>query len=458
MSNISRPKTRMIHFSKSASVDPEEQRDINSSRGNVARTVKVDGKDFELYPWGENNLLPNERLKLLRSNGDAQNLIEARADFIFGGGFGWFKHVEENGIINRIPFSNKATKNYAKSYGMEGLSGLVNAMCTSLIETGNVFVNRTLEGNLPVYSVKDAIVCRAVKTTGRNVETWLMNSDWSSSESVSKNTIATPAYNAKNANLAETIFQLRPYQSGQAYYGFAQYWGEETVMWIEVMNFIAKSIGSTVKHNKNIAHICRVATAYFDQMIANDAAGSDNNDDSYDPEKEKEKVRGAFYKNVEEMITSESGPKVIFDECDIGPDGKMSGMIAFEEIKRSLNAKELQEAYDIALRAFANASRMLPTLAGVSDGKTIGGSGSELKVSANYQQFFRTPRERQLILSPFNHDVKAALKLPDDVYAGFFDILLVSDDKNPAGKQPKTQQDSGNQDSNSQQTDQEDVA
>ena len=435
----------MIRFSKSASVAPAEQRDITSSRGNVQRSVKAGGKNYDLYPWGENNLLPNDRIKLLRTNGDAQNLIEARADFLYGGGFGWFKHVNKNGIITREPYTDNATEEYQDAYGMDDIGDVANQMCTSLIETGNVFVNRTLQENLPVYSVKDSLIVRATIAHAKNVQTWLINSDWGSHESVGKNTIPVPAYNQEKV-VTETIFQLRPYQTGQPYYGFAQYWGEETVQWIEVMNFIAKSIGQTVKHNKNIAHICRVASQYFDQMIA--SGSIEDTDDSYDPEKEKEKVRKEFYNNVEKMIESEDGPRIIFDECDMGPDGKMAGMVAFEEIKRSLNAKELQEAYDTALRAFANASRLLPSLAGVSDGKTLGGSGSELKVSANYQQFFRTPRERQMILRPFNRDVKTALKLPKDVFAGFYDILLVSDDKNPAGKESKNTQDAGKKDAN----------
>ena len=437
---------RQIVFSKSASVDPAEQRDINSSRGNVQRSVSAGKKSFELYPWGENNLLPNERIKLLRTNGDAQNLIEARADFLFGGGFGFFKHSQKAGIVTREPFTNSAIEDYTEAYGMSDLNDVTNQMCTSLIESGNIFVNRTLVDKLPIYSIKDAMTCRATVAKGKNPGTWLLNSDWSNGESVMKNTLPVLAYNTENATQKETIFQLKPFQSGQPYYGFAQYWGDETVMWIEVMNFIAKSIGQTVKHNKNIAHICRVATQYFDQMVANTMM-DEIIDDSYNPEKEKQKARDEFYKNVQKMIESEDGPRIIFDECDMS-EGQLTGMIAFEEIKRSLNAKELQEAYDTALRAFANASRLLPTLAGVSDGKTIGGSGSELKVSANYQQFFRTPRERQLILRPFNRDVKAALKLPKDVFAGFFDILLVSDDKNSAGKENKTTQDAGKKDSN----------
>ncbi len=256
-----KPKTRFIHFS--ASVDPEQPRDQNSSRGNIQRSIKAGSKNFELYPWGENNLLPNERINLLRTNGDAGNLIEARADFLYGGGFSWFKHINKNGIITREPYSDNSTDEYADAYGMNDLADVTNQMCTSLIETGNIFVNRSIVGDFPVYSVKDSLICRATLAKASEIQTWLLNSDWSNSESLSKNTIAVPAFNFGKEKQSETIFQLRPFQTGQPYYGFAQYWGDETVLWIETMNFIAKSIGQTVKHNKNIAHICRVATQYF---------------------------------------------------------------------------------------------------------------------------------------------------------------------------------------------------
>ncbi|PWJ48676.1 hypothetical protein CLV98_1523, partial [Dyadobacter jejuensis] len=315
---------RQIAFSKVASVDPKEQRDINSARGNVMRSVMAQNKSFQLYPWGENNLLPNERIKLLRTNGDAQNLIETRADFLYGGGFGWFRHSNKNGIVTREPFSNAATEEYLEAYGMDDLGDVVNQMCTSLIETANVFINRTLVDKLPIYSVKDSLICRATIAEKRQVDTWLLNSDWGNAESVQKNTIPVPGFMTGKELLDESIIHLRPFQSGQPYYGFGQYWGEESVFWIEVMNFIAKSIGQTVKHNKNIAHICRVASQYFDQMVASQSI--DNIDDNYDPEKEKDKVRDQFYKNVEKMIESEEGPRVLFDECDISADGKLSGM------------------------------------------------------------------------------------------------------------------------------------
>ena len=411
----------------------EGQRDENSAKAQSKKTIKAKGGSYELYPWGNNNLLPNEKIALLRTNGDAQNLIQARIDFLYGGGFGFFRHVSKDGITVREPFSNNAIEEYLDAYGLGDVSSVVDEMATSLIEAGNMFVHRKMQNGLPIYRIKDPVTVRAT-IAAPTVKTYLISPDWRDSTLVDSKTFAIPAYLDGSANPEDTIVHLKPFQSGQPYYSVAQYWGEESCQWIEVMNYIAKAIGGSVKHNKNLAHICRIASQYFDQMAS--SGNESETDEPYDFAREKEKARNTFYEMVEKMMLDEEGPRIIYDECDLGTDGKLNGLIQFEEIKRSLNSKELQEAYQIALIAFANASRMLSGLAGVSDGKTLG-SGSELKVSANYQQFFRTNRERALITKLFNRDVKPALKLPKDVHAGFNDILLVSDDKNPSGKEAK---------------------
>ncbi|MPR36920.1 hypothetical protein [Salmonirosea aquatica] len=428
---------RQFAFSLPKSAD-EGQRDTTGVRPTTERTVKVGSKSHLYYPWGDNNLLPNERVKLLRSNGDAQNLVQARIDFLYGGGFGFFKHVQKDGITVREPFTSPAIEEYADAYGLPDLGEVVDQMNTALVETGNAFVRRKVEDGLPIYSVKDSLIVRATLAEP-TVKSYLLCPDWTDFDVMEKHCSILPAYDRNNTQLADSLVHLKPYQSGQPYYGFAQYWGEQSVHWIEVMNYIATSMIGTVKHNKNLAHICRIASRYFDEMAAN-SADDEAPDEPVDFEKQKDKVRDQFYQSVEAMFSekNDTGPRIIYDECDLTMDGKLAGFIQFEEIKRSLNATELSEAYQLALLAFANASRILPGLAGVSDGKMLGGSGSELKVSANFQQFFRTARERKLVCSLFNHDVKPALKLPRDVYAGFHDILLVSDDKNPAGKENKT--------------------
>ncbi|TDB69111.1 hypothetical protein [Arundinibacter roseus] len=429
---------RKIAFAAPVKSADTGQRDTTGVKPSTERSVNVNKKSYIYYPWGDNNLLPNDRVKLLRSNGDAQNLVQARIDFLYGGGFGFFKHVKRNGILHREPFTNSAIEEYEDAYGLPDLGEVVDQINTALVETGNAFVRRQLVDGLPIYSVKDSLVVRATMADPI-VKAYLLCSDWTNQETIEKGCSILPVYDPTNELLEESLIHLKPYQSGQPYYGYAQYWGDQSVHWIEVMNYIAQSMIGTVKHNKNLAHICRIASRYFDEMAAS-VPEDENSDEPVDFEKQKDKVRDQFYKSVEEMFSekNDTGPRIIYDECDLAPDGKLSGFIQFEEIKRSLNAKELHEAYQIALLAFANASRILPGLAGVSDGKMLGGSGSELKVSANFQQHFRTARERKLTCSIFNTDVKKALKLPRDVYAGFHDILLVSDDKNPAGKETKT--------------------
>ncbi|TDB64411.1 hypothetical protein [Arundinibacter roseus] len=427
--------TRRIAMTKHADAG---QRDTTGVKPGTERTVNVDKKSYIYYPWGDNNILPNERVKLLRSNGDAQNLVQARIDFLYGGGFGFFKHVKKDNIIIREPFTNDAIEEYIDAYNVPDLSEVIDRALTSIVETGNAFIRRNVVEDLPIYSVKDSLIMRAT-LADPIVKTYLLCPDWTDQDAMDKHTSVMPAYNPESTDVMDSIVHLRPYQSGQPYYGYAQYWGDQSVHWIEVMNYIASSMIGTVKHNKNLAHVVRVASRYFDEMAASASLDDTTSDEPEDFEKQKDKARDEFYKSIENIFSekNDTGPRLIFDECDLTPDGKLSGFIQFEEIKRSLNAKELNEAYQLALLAFSNASRMLPSLAGVSDGKMLGGSGSELKVAANFQQHFRTARERKLITGLFNSDVKKALKLPKDVYAGFHDILLVSDDKNPAGVEQK---------------------
>jgi len=171
-------------------------------------------------------------------------------------------------------------------------------------------------------------------------------------------------------------------------------------------------------HNKgldteyNATRICRFASKMIEQFGG-------------ETEAEQNAFRDEFFDSIDKLLFGAEGErKVIFDECEVGIDGKMIPWVEFVDIPTKITGKEYTELYQTAVMAFANASGILSGLAGVSDGKMLGGSGSELRVSADYQQFFRTPRERQLLMQPYNQIVKPALKLPKNVYRGFKNIVL----------------------------------
>jgi hypothetical protein len=391
--------------------------DGNSAKGTVKRTVQ--GVAYKIYPWGTNNKLVEEMIELYRSNGDVMNLVQTRADFLFGSGCGWFRHRMDGKELIREPYTDAKIDAFNELNDMQELT---NTQLTYLVETGNAFMNHSRDpeqGGKLVLSVRDSLTVRAVVATKGFVDTWLLAPDWSNPKGV----VAVPTLTADTKDAPDTLFQIKRKQSGQFYYGFAIWWA--AAKWIRLANRIPDFHNNGLDTEYNASRICRVAEEFIKKF------GGDSDESQ-------EKFREKFYKEVDELLFNQEGKRrVIFDECAIGSDGKMTPYIQFEDIKTQLTGKEYTEVYQMAINAFANASGILSGLAGVSDGKQLGGSGSELRVTAEYQQFYRTPRDRQAIESYWNRQIKPELGLPTDVYFGFNNILLETLDKEKSGSSQK---------------------
>jgi hypothetical protein len=394
----------------------EGNQDGNSVKGNQKRTVRVGNASYKVYPWGVNNLLPNEMIELYRSNGDVMNLVQTRIDFLFGSGVGWFKQSMDGKDLVMTPFTDAKIKGFEE---LNDLQELANGMLTYLVESGNGFINHSRENSKLILSLRDSLTCRAALASKGYVDVWLLAPDWSNP----KNAVALPAWREETKDAPETIYQLKRQQTGQFYYGFPIWWA--AAKWIKLANRVPDFHNNGLDTEYNVSKICRVAEAFIDKHGG-------------DTDESKETFREKFYNQVDELLFGAEGKRrVIFDECAVGIDGKMQPYIEFENIESKLTGKEYTELYQMAVTAFANASGILSGLAGVSDGKMLGGSGSELRVSAEYQQFYRTPRERQVVESYFNRVIKRELGLPDDVFFGFKNILLETLDKEKSGSSKK---------------------
>lgn len=410
---------------QSAVVLTDNNRDSNSVPGIGRRNYTIAKQSYHLYPWGLNNLMPNEMIDLYRSNGDVMNLVQTRIDFLFGVGCGWYqtKPGKDGKPPKREPFSNDATDTFSLA---NDLPALVNSMVSSLTETGNVFLNlsRDTGSSFPLINVRDALTVRAEVAKKGYVDNWLLSPDWRFAN-VARGLVAVPAWTSDRSNAPETIHQLKRIQTGQFYYGFPQWWA--AAEWIRLANRIPNFHNSGLDTEYNVSRICRVAGRYFDTFGG-------------ETDEEKNAYREKFYQAVDKLLFGTEGKnKVLFDECEIDAiSGKLIPWIEIAPIERTITGKEYSELYQMAVLAFANASGILAGLAGINDGKMLGGSGSELRVSAEYQQFYRTPRERQLIESFFERVIKPDLKLPKDVHFGFENIQLESLDKEKSGSSQKT--------------------
>jgi hypothetical protein len=386
------------------------------SGGDVGLTINK--QDVSIYPWGRNNRLPNEMIRLLRSNGDVSNLLDARLDFLFGAGVGLFRRLNDKKDIVFEPYYNNDVANYLLDYE---LSEYVDGAATHMVECSTAFVNISKVGQYSKLTSMDPLTvrCERLKAGDFKKKRFVVSANWGS-EGLKRGVIV-PNYELGGAsNPDETIFQLMRQQSGQFYYGYAKWWAAHE--WITLANRIPKFHNVSLDTEYNVAYICRIADQYFDTMFQVEGI---------EEESDKKKYRDKFYQMMDDLIYNKEGQRrIIYDECPIGEDGKMHGWIDLIPIKRTITGTEYTELYRAAVLAFANASGILSQLSGISDGKVMGGSGSELRVTAEYQQFYRTPRERELILKLPNRvvlpEIKKAFGLPSDVVFGFNNILLES--------------------------------
>lgn len=398
---------------------PEAPRDGNSGPNTAKKRVSTGGRSWDIYPWGVNNLLVNEMIDLYRSNSDVMNLVQTRADFMYGDGPGWFKHVQDGKNVVFEPFSNSQIEEFGL---LNDLEDIVNTQLTYFAETGNAFVNLSqVKGEkFAELNIRDSLTVRGAVASGRAVDTWLLASDWRNP----KKAVAVPAWNPQQTTAPETIYQIKGKQSGQFYYGYPKWWG--TARWIKLANRVPEFHDEGLDTEYNVSKICRVNQDFF-KMFGGET------------DEEIAKFKDEWYDQIEAMLFNKKGQRrIIFDECTVGTDGKLQPWIEFQDIPKGLTGKEYSELYDMAIRAFANGSGILAGLVGVNDGKMLGGSGSELRVSAEYQQFYRTPRDRQAVISFFNRVIKPMLSLPKEVHFGFKNILLETLDKSKAGSSQQT--------------------
>lgn len=391
------------------------QYDDNIGRGGQF-SVTVKKESIVVYPWGANNRLPADMIALLRSNGDVGNLLDAQLDFLYGAGVSLFRRINDKKDVVFEPYFNQGAADYLID---QEIAEYVDSVHTHMVECATAFVNISKTGKYTKLTSMDPLNlrCERLRAGALKKERFLVSANWKSDGQ--KRAVVVPAYDFDTSlNSDESIIQLMRPQSGQFYYGYAKWWG--AAEWIKLANRVPKTHNQGLDTENNIAYICRVADQYFDTMFQVE---------NIEEEQEKKKYRDKFYDMMDSIVYNTEGKRrIIYDECPVGEDGKMHGWIDIIPVKRSMTGNEYTELYNTAVLAFANASGILSQLSGISNGKMMGGSGSELRVTAEYQQFYRTPRGREMVLKTLNRiilpEMRKAFDLPSDVIFGYNNILL----------------------------------
>lgn len=408
-----------------------EQMDENTKATKLS--VSVDKRSYPIYPWGKNNKLPNEMIELLRSNADMGNLLDTRADFLYGSGIGLFRRFSNGKELVLEPYWTADSFSFLLENGVDEL---VDSAILNLVQLNNAFVNVSngSKGEMRLRCL-DSTTVRAVDigTKPGQVENYILSGRWE--QDGGKYGLVVPRFDyATPDKLPESIVHLRPRQPGQFYYSYAIWWALK--IWIKVVNRIAPYYDEALETEGSLGNIIHIAKKYFDDILAQNPVKEDGTPYTY------EELTDAFNDTIDKLVFGGGKRMNVTDICAYDTiNGKLVKLMEIEPVKRVITGNEYKETYTNGILAMSNGSKVLSGLANISDGKMNSGGGTEIRISAEYQQFYRTPRERRLILELLNRLLlpyaRKKLSLPDDVFFDFKNILLETLDKNKAGAAEK---------------------
>lgn len=406
----------------SAAVDlAGERTDISATAIYAPKKLKV--KDVNIFSWGANNKLVNEMISLSLSNSDVLNLLNTAKDFYYGTGLKLFEQVDSE----IKPISSATIRQQMLAYG---LNDWVKKSLASIVDTGWAPTNISYNKKLSIRSFDPSTVRAGyVEKTGKSIDKYHVCANW---ENTAAEVIPLPLYNPLK-KVPESIYIIKEAQSGMPVYGWPTWWSAKA--WIELANRIPKFYNDSLDTEGNLGHVVRVAQKLLESVQA-DAGIDPVTDEPYTFAK----IKAEFYAKCDEFLFGTGKQKRLFDVCGVDMNGKMEKWIDFEAIAKSFTGKEYMELYNATLVAIAACVGILGGLSSVSDGKMNSGGGSEIRNSAEYQQFYRTERVRSsicdflnmVILPQFLEDC-GLTDTSRDIFFGFSNVILQTLDKNPTG-------------------------
>lgn len=405
---------------KSAVEVAGERSDISATALYKPQRLKV--KDVNIYSWGSDNKLVNTMIALSLSNSDVLNLLNTAKDFYYGTGLKLFEAVD--GDIK--PIGSATIRQKILQYG---LNDWTKKTIASIVDTGwaptNISYNKT-------FSIRafDPTTVRAgyIEKLEKGISKYHISANW---ENLNSAVLTLPAFNLSKPIL-ESIHIIKEAQSGMPVYGWPTWWSAKE--WIELANRIPKFYNDSLDTEGNLGHVVRVAQKLLESVQA-DAGIDAETDEPYTFAK----IKSEFYSKCDEFLFGTGKQKRLFDICGVDMNGKMEKWIEFEAIPKSFTGKEYMELYNACLVAIAACVGILGGLSSVSDGKMNSGGGSEIRNSAEYQQFYRTERVRSSICDFLNMVIlpqflsECGISTDREVFFGFGNVVLQTLDKNPTG-------------------------
>lgn len=413
---------------------------VTSKPGNAGMAKKItygDGESAEIWSWGRNNLLPQEREALVLDNNIVPELIATKRDITIGQGLFCYRERFEdtNGISRRIVDEVEMPAAAKEFFEAVDINKYLRKAARNLMFHANTFTEMVRNLGDRIDTIQ-ALECRHTRPEKQNskgfIPNWYLSGNWKEYTKQEFTPKRIAAYAGEEAKQKKFVYHCMDDLLSDEYLGIPTWWGGRA--WIEAANAVPMFHISNLRNGYTIRYHIEIPKDYFVDNTSTQVTANQK-----DTVKRKEsEARLEFLKTLNEFLAGyEQAGRAIVTEYEISrAAGKEFPGIKITPINVDLKDKALLELFERSNDANISAQGIHPTLAAIqTQGKLS--SGSEIRNAFNMYVAIKTPVKRAILLEPINfiHKVNG---WGEGLQWGFRDIEITTIDDTSTGRKEST--------------------
>lgn len=392
-------------------------------------TEKSSG-DVDFVPWGDNDNIQVEMLRLIWNSPSKPRLMDQAKEFMLGAGVKLMKIdiSEEGKEIKRLVKSPELRSWFRRRQVYNKYLELA-ALSLAFAEIAFIRFSIQDDGEVLLETIQPNKVRFKRPKKGAGIEKVYINPFFGTDQEIRKaDTAEVPIFNPEQPDEhLECVMVLKKAQIGADFYNQGLWWGTKT--WTKLDNLTPSYHLNGILNGYNIKLLIEIEEAYF---------FNEEEDPHDEGVRDKiEKRKDEFMSRLDEYLAGEQNADkalvLIGNLADAA--GKDKKLIRITPIENKMTDDAYMNIIKEAGAKQAQGHGVLPILAGVADGSKLGGSGSELEHSVNYQVRYMTPSYRRLLKEPLDYALEVMGYDLDEMEYQFTDVEMTTLDKNPTGQQ-----------------------
>ncbi len=401
------------------------------------RITYGNGGSADIWSWGANNLLPQEREALVLDNNIVPELMATKRDITVGGGLMCYRErfVEGKRSIEEVqmPAAAKAwLDELPEKNGGQDIESYLLKACRNLIYHSNTFSEVVRDKAGKIFSVKalEGRHVRPEKMTERGrILNWYWSGNWKEFRKKEYAPIQISNYAGEVRKQRKFVLHLMDDVLSDEYLGIPTWWGGRA--WIECANAIPIFHINNLRNGYTIRWHIEIPKDYFWDYTS----AANTQKEKTDAKAKETAAKQEFLQKLNAFLAGyEQTGRALITEYEMNKQlGKDFPGIKVTPLNVDLKDKALLDLFEKSNDANISAQGIHPTLTAIqTQGKLS--SGSEIRNAFAMYVAIKTPVKRSILLKPLQY-VHRVNGWGEGIKWGFRDIEITKLDENPAGQQ-----------------------